>query len=95
MIVRNCPECIEQFLIQGKNMEIYIEGTRSRTGRLLEPKVGMLKCEASLLYRPAPVGWSLPVAIPDIIDAVKDGRTTDVSVDDLRRQKPVTDLALL
>ncbi|KAI5476671.1 hypothetical protein MNV49_007384 [Pseudohyphozyma bogoriensis] len=36
-------EYLEQLLGDGINMEIFIEGTRSRTGKLLPPKVGMLK----------------------------------------------------
>lgn len=36
-------EYIEQLLEKGKNMECFIEGTRSRTGKLLPPKLGILK----------------------------------------------------
>ncbi|KDN41525.1 acyltransferase-domain-containing protein [Tilletiaria anomala UBC 951] len=36
-------EYIEQLLAAGKNIECFIEGTRSRTGKLLPPKLGILK----------------------------------------------------
>ncbi|MCO5555734.1 hypothetical protein L7F22_009279 [Adiantum nelumboides] len=36
-------EYIEQLLSKGKNLECFIEGTRSRTGKLLPPKLGILK----------------------------------------------------
>jgi len=36
-------EYIEQLLASGKNIECFIEGTRSRTGKLLPPKLGILK----------------------------------------------------
>lgn len=36
-------EYIMSVLSQGKNMEVFIEGTRSRTGKLLPPKYGILK----------------------------------------------------
>ncbi|KPV77785.1 uncharacterized protein RHOBADRAFT_48040 [Rhodotorula graminis WP1] len=36
-------EYIEQLLENGKNIECFIEGTRSRTGKLLPPKLGILK----------------------------------------------------
>ncbi|GAA5896942.1 hypothetical protein JCM5296_002664 [Sporobolomyces johnsonii] len=39
---------IEQLLANGKNIECFIEGSRSRTGKLLPPKLGILKyvCDA-------------------------------------------------
>ncbi|GAA5826424.1 hypothetical protein JCM11251_002361 [Rhodosporidiobolus azoricus] len=36
-------EYIEQLLENGKNIECFIEGSRSRTGKLLPPKLGILK----------------------------------------------------
>ncbi|WFC98494.1 hypothetical protein MYAM1_001222 [Malassezia yamatoensis] len=36
-------EYIMSLLSQGKNLEVFIEGTRSRTGKLLPPKYGILK----------------------------------------------------
>lgn len=36
-------EYIEQLLADGRNLECFIEGTRSRTGKLLPPKLGILK----------------------------------------------------
>ncbi|GAA94612.1 hypothetical protein E5Q_01264 [Mixia osmundae IAM 14324] len=36
-------EYIEQLLSTGHNLECFIEGTRSRTGKLLPPKLGILK----------------------------------------------------
>ncbi|GAA6004275.1 lysophospholipid acyltransferase family protein [Rhodotorula paludigena] len=36
-------EYIEQLLEHGKNIECFIEGSRSRTGKLLPPKLGILK----------------------------------------------------
>ncbi|CAO1625113.1 unnamed protein product [Parajaminaea phylloscopi] len=36
-------EYIERLLINGRNMECFVEGTRSRTGKLLPPKLGILK----------------------------------------------------
>jgi 1-acyl-sn-glycerol-3-phosphate acyltransferase len=36
-------EYIEYLLTQGYNMEFFIEGTRSRTGKLLTPRFGILK----------------------------------------------------
>ncbi|GAA6042860.1 hypothetical protein JCM8097_007194 [Rhodosporidiobolus ruineniae] len=36
-------EYIEQLLENGKNIECFIEGSRSRTGKLLPPKLGVLK----------------------------------------------------
>ena len=36
-------EYVEQLLINGKNLKCFVEGTRSRTGKLLPPKLGILK----------------------------------------------------
>lgn len=36
-------EYICQLLAEGMNLECFIEGTRSRTGKLLTPKLGVLK----------------------------------------------------
>ncbi|GAA6017937.1 hypothetical protein JCM10207_002712 [Rhodosporidiobolus poonsookiae] len=36
-------EYLEQLLENGKNIECFIEGSRSRTGKLLPPKLGILK----------------------------------------------------
>ncbi|GAA5971080.1 hypothetical protein JCM11641_004135 [Rhodosporidiobolus odoratus] len=36
-------EYIEQLLENGKNIECFVEGSRSRTGKLLPPKLGILK----------------------------------------------------
>lgn len=36
-------EYVEQILSRGLNFECFIEGTRSRTGKLLQPKLGILK----------------------------------------------------
>lgn len=36
-------EYIEELLAEGMNIECFIEGTRSRTGKLLMPKLGILK----------------------------------------------------
>ncbi|KAL8292445.1 hypothetical protein RQP46_001057 [Phenoliferia psychrophenolica] len=36
-------EYIEQLIENGKNIECFIEGSRSRTGKLLPPKLGILK----------------------------------------------------
>lgn len=65
-------EYMHQLLAQGKNIECFCEGTRSRTGKLLPPKLGILKyiveglqrgvtedcwiCPISLQYDK--VGWS-------------------------------------
>lgn len=36
-------EYVEQLLSKGKNLECFVEGTRSRTGKVLPPKLGILK----------------------------------------------------
>lgn len=54
---------IETLLANGFNFECFIEGTRSRTGKLLPPKFGILKfiLEAILSGR-VPDSWVLPVS---------------------------------
>ncbi|KAE8240610.1 hypothetical protein A4X13_0g7697 [Tilletia indica] len=57
-------EYIEQLLGAGKNLECFIEGTRSRTGKLLPPKIGILKyiLEGFLAGRTTDV-WICPVSL--------------------------------
>ncbi|KAK0545665.1 hypothetical protein OC846_004701 [Tilletia horrida] len=57
-------EYIEQLLSAGKNLECFIEGTRSRTGKLLPPKIGILKyiLEGYLAGRTTDV-WICPVSL--------------------------------
>ncbi|CAO1634993.1 unnamed protein product [Sympodiomycopsis kandeliae] len=57
-------EYIEHLLSQGRNMECFIEGTRSRTGKLLPPKLGILKyiLEALQTGRTDDV-WICPVSL--------------------------------
>ncbi|KAK0538801.1 hypothetical protein OC835_001329 [Tilletia horrida] len=57
-------EYIEQLLSSGKNLECFIEGTRSRTGKLLPPKIGILKyiLEGYLAGRTTDV-WVCPVSL--------------------------------
>ncbi|KAL9936933.1 hypothetical protein V8E36_004168 [Tilletia maclaganii] len=57
-------EYIEQLLGAGKNLECFIEGTRSRTGKLLPPKIGILKyiLEGYLAGRTTDV-WICPVSL--------------------------------
>lgn len=57
-------EYIENLLASGKNLECFIEGTRSRTGKLLPPKLGILKyvVEGLLSGRTDDV-WICPVSL--------------------------------
>lgn len=57
-------EYIEQLLATGRNLECFIEGTRSRTGKLLPPKLGILKyiVEAMQTGRTEDV-WICPVSL--------------------------------
>ncbi|TPX34175.1 glycerol-3-phosphate 1-O-acyltransferase [Synchytrium microbalum] len=45
-------EYMDTLLRQGHNIEFFIEGTRSRTGKMLQPKLGMLK----LIFEPILLG---------------------------------------
>ncbi|EPQ29051.1 uncharacterized protein PFL1_03340 [Pseudozyma flocculosa PF-1] len=57
-------EYIENILANGRNLECFIEGTRSRTGKLLPPKLGILKyvVEGLLAGRTDDV-WVCPVSL--------------------------------
>lgn len=57
-------EYVETLLASGKNLECFIEGTRSRTGKLLPPKLGILKyvVEGLLNGRTDDV-WICPVSL--------------------------------
>ncbi|KIS72419.1 uncharacterized protein UMAG_11632 [Mycosarcoma maydis] len=57
-------EYVETLLASGKNLECFIEGTRSRTGKLLPPKLGILKyvVEGLLDGRTDDV-WICPVSL--------------------------------
>ncbi|KAN0060221.1 hypothetical protein ACQY0O_007550 [Thecaphora frezii] len=57
-------EYIENILASGRNLECFIEGTRSRTGKLLPPKLGILKyiVEGLLAERTDDV-WICPVSL--------------------------------
>ncbi|PWY97414.1 acyltransferase-domain-containing protein [Testicularia cyperi] len=57
-------EYVENLLASGKNLECFIEGTRSRTGKLLPPKLGILKyvVEGLLNGRTDDV-WICPVSL--------------------------------
>ena len=57
-------EYVENLLASGKNMECFIEGTRSRTGKLLPPKLGILKyiVEGLIAGRTDDV-WICPVSL--------------------------------
>lgn len=57
-------EYIEQILATGRNLECFIEGTRSRTGKLLPPKFGILSyiVEGFLAGRTSDV-WICPVSL--------------------------------
>lgn len=41
---------IEQLLIDGKSIEFFIEGTRSRSGKMLHPKTGMLSVVSNTYF---------------------------------------------
>ena len=43
-------EYIQRLLIDGNGIEFFIEGTRSRTGKLLSPKFGLLKYISDLYF---------------------------------------------
>ena len=43
-------EYIQRLLIDGNGLEFFIEGTRSRTGKLLSPKFGLLKYVADAYF---------------------------------------------
>jgi glycerol-3-phosphate O-acyltransferase len=65
-------EYIEQILTKGKNMECFIEGTRSRTGKLLPPKLGILKYIVdTLLSKRVDDVYICPVSIQydDVVEA--------------------------
>ncbi|PWN47949.1 acyltransferase-domain-containing protein [Violaceomyces palustris] len=57
-------EYIETLLEGGKNIEVFVEGTRSRTGKLLPPKLGILKyvLEGMLNGRTKDV-WICPISL--------------------------------
>lgn len=57
-------EYVEHLMASGKNLECFIEGTRSRTGKLLPPKLGILKyvVEGLLAGRTEDV-WICPVSL--------------------------------
>ncbi|KAJ1027687.1 hypothetical protein NDA13_003147 [Ustilago tritici] len=67
-------EYVETLLASGKNLECFIEGTRSRTGKLLPPKLGILKyvVEALLNGRTDDV-WICPVSLQ--YDSVIESKT--------------------
>lgn len=55
---------IDILLSKGYNFECFIEGTRSRTGKLLVPKVGMLRLICNTILREkASDCWILPVSV--------------------------------
>ena len=55
---------IDILLSKGYNFECFIEGTRSRTGKLLVPKVGMLRLLCNTILRgKARDCWILPVSV--------------------------------
>ena len=55
---------IDILLAKGYNFECFIEGTRSRTGKLLVPKVGMLRLLCNTILRgKARDCWILPVSV--------------------------------
>ncbi len=57
-------EYVAAIISQGVSIEYFIEGTRSRTGRLLDPKAGMLAMTVNgYLYSPARPVTFLPVYI--------------------------------
>ena len=65
-------EYIEQLLSKGKNLECFVEGTRSRTGKVLPPKLGILKYVVdSLLENRTEDVYICPVNIQydDVIEA--------------------------
>lgn len=65
-------EYIEQILSKGKNLECFIEGTRSRTGKLLPPKLGILKYVVdSLINQRTEDVFICPVSIQydDVVEA--------------------------
>ncbi|KAH8913491.1 acyltransferase-domain-containing protein, partial [Atractiella rhizophila] len=57
-------EYVELLLEQGHNIECFIEGTRSRTGKLLPPKLGILKyvLDALVKGRASDV-WIAPISV--------------------------------
>lgn len=57
-------EYIEQILATGRNLECFVEGTRSRTGKLLPPKFGILSyiVDGFLAGRTSDV-WICPVSL--------------------------------
>ncbi len=40
---------LEQLLVDGHSLEFFIEGTRSRSGKMLQPKTGMLAAVTNAL----------------------------------------------
>jgi glycerol-3-phosphate O-acyltransferase len=55
---------IDILLSKGYNFECFIEGTRSRTGKLLVPKVGMLRLLCNTILREkARDCWIMPVSV--------------------------------
>jgi glycerol-3-phosphate O-acyltransferase len=57
-------EYIEELLQGGRNIECFIEGTRSRTGKLLPPKLGILKYIVEALQTGRTTDcWICPVSL--------------------------------
>ncbi|GAA5992372.1 hypothetical protein JCM10908_000451 [Rhodotorula pacifica] len=57
-------EYIEELLENGQNIECFIEGTRSRTGKLLPPKLGILKYVLDALERGRTEDvWLCPISL--------------------------------
>src|ERR1700738_1216137 len=55
---------IDILLSKGYNFECFIEGTRSRTGKLLVPKVGMLRLLCNTILREKATDcWIVPVSV--------------------------------
>ncbi len=56
---------VRKMVREGFNIEFFIEGTRSRTGKLLPPKLGMLNMVADAVYERPDIkqAWVVPISI--------------------------------
>jgi glycerol-3-phosphate O-acyltransferase len=56
---------VRRLIKEGYNMEFFIEGTRSRTGKMLPPKLGMLNMlfEALLQHPEIKEAWIVPISV--------------------------------
>jgi glycerol-3-phosphate O-acyltransferase len=70
-------EYIELLMAKGYNIEAFIEGTRSRTGKLLRPKFGILKSCLDAVYSgrvkdailvPVSIGYDKVIETPSYVD---------------------------